>query len=135
MFLLLQVNGVSYGTHAQIVKLLPRLFSYVSTHAELNRSVLEALWGALEGARPGDSMTQAVFQVIERVAGHLSLELLDYQYSLISTLTGDNFDEVRAPCLCWAFHGHVLAVWFLTTCFLLLAAPASLNCCSTHWSW
>ena len=113
--MLLQVNGVSYGTHAQIVKLLPRLFSYVSTHAELNRSVLEALWGALEGARPGDTMTQAVFQVIERVAGHLSLELLDYQYSLISTLTGDNFDEVRAPpllglswpCACCLVPDHV----------------------------
>ena len=53
-------DGDSFPTHEQIIKTMYPMVRFVAQADKISNTLLEALWNALDGTRPGDSLTRAV---------------------------------------------------------------------------
>lgn len=69
-----KVNGVTFGTHIEIVKQLRSLLTNMARFATVDNSVFDLLWALLADARPGDNMTRAVYDLTARLARELPVE-------------------------------------------------------------
>jgi len=87
------VGGRSYGTHVELMKLMPPFYKFLAYNKMLTQEHVTLLWEG--GIKGGDHFRREVYDLIAELAGLVEVDLLDWIYEeLISRVPVEDMDEV-----------------------------------------